>query len=348
MRTLYIGGQSGKKSSGISWKIYMFLFLLIAFVATTLKFTGSILVERWINKRGADPDKYAFSVRDVELSISRGQMILSDVKVINPQNSVKLIEVPSLTVKMSLFDLISQSKNLIVEADQVDLLLSKDFTSELERIQALNTKDLYLDSIEGKIGQLNIIEKKEDQSRTILGLQEVMIKVKEVGLLSINKNTEFNLNSTISSGGKFNLTGKAVLERGLASWSLKGAMKQVPADIFNKIAGDKLPFAFTESTLNADFTAKSEDGKVSGEIVPDIKRLNLIDERPGVPTQTIARALTEDLTFSLPFTLKEELSLHYENTFRRLKMYKRYPAADPSPKVSQNEKTENSSSFWPF
>jgi hypothetical protein len=75
----------------------------------------------------------------------------------------------------------------------------------MERIKKANkkeTKDFYLVALEGKIGQLNIIEQKEGQSRTVLELKEVNVKVKEVSLHSINKKTEFIVSSNIEGGRK--------------------------------------------------------------------------------------------------------------------------------------------------
>jgi hypothetical protein len=135
------------------------------------------------------------------------------------------------------------------------------------------------------------------------------------------------------------------------AWSIQGSLKHVPSDIFNKIAGDKLPFDFPESRLNADINAESDHGKVVGEISPEIKKLNLLNEKPGVPTQSIKRVLNDELTFTLPFTLKNELTLHYSDTFQKLKTYRKDPGAvvtASEPKVTQAPKAKKTFSFWPF
>lgn len=357
MRTLYIGGQKKKNNTGSYWKVYIFLILLLVIIGAVLKLTGPMIVEDWINKKGDDTAGYAFSVRDVELSLGKGQMVLKDVKIFNSKTSNEMLEAPHLTIQLNWSDLLmSQNKKISVFADKVDLFLSKDLSSEMERIKTVGEKhkqDLYLDAIEGKISKLNIIEKKEDQSRTVLELNDVNLKVKEVSLLSINKKTEFSLTSVIADGGKLNLTGKTHEGNGDTPWSIHGSLKFVPAGFFNKIAGDELPFSFNESHLNAEITAYSDKGTVIGEITPDIKKLNLIDERPGVPTQSIARALSDELTFTLPFTLKDKLTVDYEDTYRKLKTYRKYPTAiatsEPTEaKVTETAKSKKSFSFWPF
>lgn len=356
MGSIYIGGQRNKKQSGIKWKVYTFLILFLAVIGAGLKVAGPTIVEKWLNRQGADSKGYAFSIRDVELSIAKGQLVLNDVKIFNPETSNEFLETPKLTIQINLQDLIqSQDKIVSVIADKVDLTLSKDFSSEIERIKSAGEKkknDFYLDSVEGKIGQLNIIEKNEDQSRTVLELNEVNVKVKEVTMLSINKKTEFSVTSKIADGGKLNVTGKTSDENGRNPWTIQGSLKNIPASFFNKIAGDKLPFAFIEESLNAEISAHSENGKVSGEITPDIRKLNLLVEKAGVPTQSIARILSEELTFTLPFTLKDKLTLQYEDTYKELKTYRKYAAAEtagtPEIVAPQAEKTKKSSSFWPF
>lgn len=360
MKNLYIGSQSYKKNTGTNWKLYFYLILFFTILGFTLKLTGSMIVEKWINGKGADANGYAFTVREVGISLGRGQLDLKDVKVFNKKTETEILEAPDMTIQLSLSDLImSQEKRISVDADKVDLILSKDLTSEIERIKADKKSEgnnFYLDLVEGKIAKLNIIEKKEGQSRTVLELNDVNLKVKDSSLLSINNKTEFSINSKIADGGNFNLTGKTSVVEGNSLWSIKGTLKQVQSDIFNKIAGNKLPFAFNESRLNADITAESNNGKVEGEISPEIRKLNLVNEKPGVPAQIIARILTDELTFSLPFTLEDVLKLEYVDTFTRLKTYRKYPGSSEGSgateaKVTQSApavKAKKSFSFWPF
>lgn len=331
MKTLYIGGQSYKKNSGLMWKIGMLLFLFLVVAGFTLKISAPILVEKWINQKGSDKNGHAFSVRSVDLSLEKGEIVLKDVKVFNPKTHTEILETPSLTIHINVRDFfLGEEKKVSILADKVDLILSKDFSSEMKRIKAAGEKqeaDLYLNMVEGKISKLNIIQQKEDLSRTVLELNDVSLKVKDVSLLSINKKTEFSITSKIADGGKLNLVGKTREEDGRTPWTIQGSLKQIPADLFNKIAGDKLPFSFNESKLNAEITAYSEQGIVSGEIAPDVKKLNLLIERPGVPSRSIARALTEELTFSLPFVLKDELTIQYADTYKKLKTYRKYPTS---------------------
>lgn len=355
MRTLYIGGQR-RRTNGIGWKFFVFFIVFLVMAVGILKVSAPMIVERWINEKGKGEHGYAFSVRDIDLSITQGEMVLKDLKVFNPQTSTDLIEAPTVTLQVNWADIIQQDKKVKLIADKIDVILSKDFSSEIDRIKALNEKykeKPYLNELEGTVGKLNIIEQKEDLSRKVIELSDVNLKIKEVALLSINNKTQFTFTSNVVDGGKLQLIGKTMNEvDGATPWNITGTMKNVPTDIFNKIAGDKLPFSFNESRVNAEISAQSEKGEIKGEIVPDVKRLNLIVEKPGVPTQSIARALNEDLSFALPFTLKDELNVQYADVYRKLKNYRKYPAASEAPakenlQVSQNDKSSKSS-FWPF
>lgn len=350
MKTLYIGGSSHKKNSSSHWKLYLCLILFLGIIGVTLKFTGSIIVERWINQQGARSSGYAFSVRDVELSLSQGQITLKDMKVFNPKTSSELLEAPEVKLQVNLNDLIlSNDKKISFHTDQADLFVSKDLSSEIQRIkEVVEKEDLYLNVLDGKITRLNVIEKKDDQSRTMIELNNVNLKIKDVGLLAINKKSEFSISSNVADAGKLNLAGKIKEENGSSSWIVTGSLKQVPSDIFNKIAGDKLPFSFFEPTLNAEINALSENGIIVGEITPEVKRLNLIVEKPGVATQSIARALNDDLSFSLPFTLKDEMKFQYVDTYTKLKTYRKYPAAE-TPSITKTQgAADKSFSLWPF
>lgn len=336
MRTIYIGsGQNKKSNHGRSFKVTMYLFLFLAVLGSALKVTGPIIVEEWINRNGAGKNGIAFSVRDVDFSLMKGQLILNDVKVFNPKTSGELLESPRLTIQLNLKDLVLyQDKNYLITADQVDAFLSKDISVLKQEL------GVDLNTLESKIGKLNVIEKKEDQSRTMLELNEVNFVAKT--------NSEFNFLSKVAEGGSLELTGKA--------GKIQGSLKHVRSNIFNKLAGDKLPFTFNESFLDAQINAHVAQGKISGEISPEIRKLNLLEESPGNETRSIARILNEELTFTLPFTLKEELVLQYEDTYKKLKSYRKYAASDVRPQsvqaqsspVSHTEKDKKSFSFWPF
>lgn len=334
MGAIYIGGRR-KTKSGFKWKLWLTLGIILAVGAWALKVTAPTLVEQWINRNGSGKNGYAFSIREVDFSLKESEVILKDVKVFHPVTATEFLESPELTIKLNLPDLLfSPDKKIAVSADQVDLILSKDLSSEVERIKtSAGKKDpVFLETIDGKVAKLNIIEQKVGESRTVLSLNDVTVKVKNVTPVSINRKTEFSVTSGIADGGRLSLTGKTHEENGRTPWSIQGTLKQVSSEIFNRIAGDKLPFTFNEENLSATISAHSENGTVTGEISPEIHKVNLLEERPGIPARSIARLLNEELSFTLPFTLKNELSIQYQSVYQKLKNYRK-PAGN---------------SLWPF
>ncbi|HLT23147.1 MAG TPA: hypothetical protein VKZ84_06880 [Bacteriovoracaceae bacterium] len=329
MRDLYIGGGQRKaKKGGVMWKLYLFLFLFIITVGGALKISAPVIVERWLNQRGSDNSGFTYSVREVELSLKEGEMILKDLKVFHPKSNEELLKTSSLKLRMNLQEIFNTSASRVeVSADQLNVFLSNELISEINRMKDIKeNENIYFALIQGKFSQVNVIEKKIDESRTLARLVDVNLEMKELSLTSINKSTEFNLTSTLSTGGEMKLSGKVSQEEEENSWNIEGSLKEFSPELLNRLAGTQLPFSFNESALNANIVARSDKGKVTGEIVPDITRLNLIIERRGYEPQVIARALTDELTFSLPFTIKEDLTLEYEDTFKKLKDYRKYPS----------------------
>lgn len=326
MRDLYIGGPRRAKKGGIMWKLYLFLFFFLIIVGAGLKVSSPLLVEKWLNKQGSGKQGYAYTVREVELALRDGEITLKDVKVFNPTTKVALLESPSLKLKINIQDILrAEERKMIISGDKLDVFLSQDLTSEIHRITNSSPRhDLYLSLLEGKFSLVSIIEKKPNESRTLVKLHDVNLKMKELSVASVNKKTEFSLVSKIANGGEMNLSG-SINEEGQNSWKIEGSLKEFSPNLFNQLAGSHLPFSFNESAINAQIIAHSSDGELKGEIVPEVTKLNLISERPGLEKQVIARALTEELTFSLPFRLKDELTLEYADTYKKLKDYRKYP-----------------------
>ena len=327
MSELYIGGQRRTKKGGVLWKIALLMVFLLLMLGAALKVSSPFIVERWLNDQGQENEGYAYSVREVGLSLKEGEMTLKDVKVFHPQTQVEILQSPSLKLKMNLPDILNASeRRIVISADKLDVFLSKDLSSEIERMKkSTENKDLYFSLVEGEFTELNIIEKKIDFSRTLVGFRDVNLTMKELSMMSVNEKTQVGLAAKLKQGGEMSLTAKMSDEEGRSFWAIEGSLREFPPELLNKVAGSELPFTFNEEVLNAQVTARSHEGSIMGEIVPEVSRLNLIDERAGGPRQVIARALTDELTFSLPFSLKDELTLEYADTYKKLKEYRKYP-----------------------
>lgn len=327
MRNLYVGGGRRAKRSGILWKLSLFFFFVLIAAGAALKVSAPFIAEKWLNKHGNGRLGYAYSVRDVELQLKESMIILRDVKVFHPKTNAELVKSPSLKLKMKIQDLLDSSdRRLDIEGERLDVYISSDLNSEIARISNIEEiKKWYFSSIGAKFNQVNFIEQMPDESRTLVRMNDVNLGFKDISVLSVNSKSEFTLLSKLASGGEVNLVGTMENENDKNFWKIEGTIKDFSPALFNRLAGSELPFTFNEPTLDAQITAHSKDGAIQGEITPEITRLNLIDEKPGFPRQIIARALNEELTFSLPFTLKDKLTVEYANTFKKLKEYRKYP-----------------------
>src|SRR5690606_34824804 len=135
MRDLYIGGGQRKaKKGGVMWKLYLFLFLFIITVGGALKISAPVIVERWLNQRGSDNSGFTYSVREVELSLKEGEMILKDLKVFHPKSNEELLKTSSLKLRMNLQEIFNTSASRVeVSADQLNVFLSNELISEINR-----------------------------------------------------------------------------------------------------------------------------------------------------------------------------------------------------------------------
>ena len=179
---------------------------------------------------------------------------------------------------------------------------------------------------------LYVIEQKEDSSSTVIAMKDVALKVKNLTPSDINDKTEFQVTSTLPEGGNIELKGKTQNEGSSTPWNIQGTLKAVPSSVIEKLAGEKLPFGFPEDKVNAKIVAESDNGKVKGEIAPDIHKVQLLDTKnDGFQSPPIQRLLTENLAFTLPFTLEDNLKLEYQDTYKRLKTYRKGIQAPASP-----------------
>src|SRR5690606_25844302 len=128
-----------------------------------------VIVERWLNQRGSDNSGFTYSVREVELSLKEGEMILKDLKVFHPKSNEELLKTSSLKLRMNLQEIFNTSASRVeVSADQLNVFLSNELISEINRMKDIKeNENIYFALIQGKFSQVNVIEKKIDESRTL-------------------------------------------------------------------------------------------------------------------------------------------------------------------------------------
>jgi len=301
-----------------------------------LLLVAPIWIKSTINKAGADQKGYSFRVNDVDMNLGQGKIKIKDIVVFNPSTSVKIAELPFLTVNFSLVDVLRRDKIVTLSSEELNITISKDLMDEIHKIKEdaeSNVKEaLYLKEASMKLDRMNVREIKEENTRTILTLTNVQLNVKDIGTGSINENTEFNLKSSIAEGGNIKLMGKTKLEADGTPWAINGVLSGIPAKVIEKLAGDKLPLDIVDANINTKITAQSSQGILEGVLTPEIKEFKLSEEKNnGVLKRNVAKAINsifktkpgeEDFQISIPFTLKENFSLNFSETLEKIRKQK--------------------------
>ena len=333
MRPIYIESERVKK--GGSKKILLLLGALVS-LCLVLLLVAPLWIKSTINKAGADQKGYSFRVNDVDMNLGKGQIKIKDVVVFNPSTSVKMAELPFLTVNFNLMDILRRDKIVSLSSEELNITLSKDLMDEIHKIkedaEENVKKALYLKEASIQLERLNLREIKDENTRTILTLNNVILNVKDIGTGSINENTEFNLKSSIAEGGNIKLVGKTKLEADGTPWSINGVLSGIPARVIEKLAGDKLPLDIVDANINSKISAQSHQGVLEGVLTPEIKEFKLSEDKSnGVLKRNVAKAINsifktkpgeENFQFSIPFTLNENFSLNFSETLEKIRKQK--------------------------
>lgn len=331
MKPIYIYRPHAKSNKTII-VILMILMLMVAFAMA-----APFLIKSYINKTGADEKGYAYRIGDLDINPFKAQMRIHEIKAFNIKSSVPFAEITDVKVKFNLIDFLKNEKRLTVEVDRINFIFSKDLFEEINRIKN-EVKDKYADEIyfeevNAYVGEINIKDLRNENTRTILSLKDAKILMNDFGLGSINEKTTVKLNSSITEGGKMNLTARTRLEAKNTPWAIDGEMTGITAKVIEKMAGDKLPLEIKEANIDTKIVASSSGGRIEGYLTPDIKEFRLIEDKEdgflkrniAIATNFIVNKATEgdkEIKLEIPFTLNENFTVNFEETINKLKTRK--------------------------
>lgn len=330
MKSIYISRPANKKSK--KWIIMALLLLGLFFLL--IRMISPFLLRSYINQTGADEKGYAYRVGDLDFNAFQGEIFVKDLKVFHQTSEFSIAEMNNVKMNLDWSEIFQGNKIYSVQSDEVNLILSKEFVEEINRVKNEARKklkqDIYLDRVIAKIKRFNLKEAKDDNVRTILSLKDVEVSLKDFGLGSINELTEFNLNSQILEGGTVNLFGKTKLEADSTPWVIKGKMANITSAVIEKMAGDKMPLDITKANLDAVIVAESSGGKIEGEISSELDDFKFAEQnKQGLIKSGIAKAANllfknkkeedQSVTVSFPFTLNENFTLNFSETLKKLK-----------------------------
>jgi hypothetical protein len=327
MKPIYIS-RPEPKSRARFYIIGGILFFLVA-----LRAMSPLLVENMINHAGSDEKGYAFRVDDVDLKIWRGVVNIAEARVYNAKTDQNFVEAHDLTFNFDPTKIFDDKKIFTVSGKEVDIILSKDFLSEVERVKNEGKnkvkREMYLDKVEAEIGKINVQQQESGGKRTLITLEDTQALFKDLGVGSVNKDTEFEVESKIAGGGNIQLQGKTILEKKETPWVIEGKMEDISSAVIEKLAGNKLPFEVEKANINAEITAHSSGGQISGVLRPHIKDFKLTDKKDETfLKRNIAKVGNyifdktkgedEELSMKLPFTLNENFTLNLPETIDKI------------------------------
>jgi len=330
MKSIYISGQRKKKS----YFLPLFsVFLIAGVLLGILHVVAPYVLRDYINKTGEDERGHTYRVGDLDLNLLKGVMTLQDVRVFHKSSTTSLAYINLLKVNFNWLDLARNEKRYNLDADVVDVLLSKHLVQEIGRIKkeakAEKVKGIYLESVTTKIKRFNLREMDEEHIRTVLTLTDVEANLKNIATEKIFDNSEFSLKSKIQEGGAFSLTGKADKSDGSISWKLSGNLAGIPSRVLEKMAGAEAPLDLVETKVNATIVARSADGVVKGELDSRIEAFRFSEEKTQslikrglnrVTKLLLQDKLEEDgsLKVSIPFTLNETFTVEVPEALRKI------------------------------
>jgi hypothetical protein len=311
-----------------------YVLLAIFFILITVILMAPTFIEAYINKTGSDQKGYSFRINDLRFSVLKGEILLQGLKVFNDRSSVNFAEAKKIVLNFDPLRIFDDKKVFSMQANSIDVLISKDFVDEIERVKNEHKEkidtSLYLDKVDAKVNTINVQQIIDNKPKTILTLKDAQATLYDFGIGSINENTEFKIHSNIAEGGSIDLNGKTKLESNKTPWVIEGSMSKIPSAVLEKLAGDKLPVDIEKANINATIAAHSAGGKVEGEIVPDIKDFALSEDKDnGFLKRNLAKAANaifskvkeekKEVSLKLPFTLKEDFKVDIPDTLQKLK-----------------------------
>lgn len=259
--------------------------------------------ESWINNKGPDEKGFVLNVSDVDLKLLKGVVDFNNVEMKESLSRSRVAQTDKIRVEFNLLNYLFGDKTLNIFSDHVDLILTQGIMEELNHIK-MKSESI----VKARIEKLNVRQQEDHLLRTIASFDKTEIDLRP---------EKFSLISTVSGGGKLSLTGKT--EKG-SPWSITGNVTGVKSELLSRIAGQEMPILIGEKVMNAEIVAETSGSTLQGVIRPDSKDVKLVEvTRPKPRPWRPARKEPEPLVLEIPFTLKEQISLNFDETVNELR-----------------------------
>lgn len=261
-----------------------------------------------INDDGLDGNDIMFEVKEVSLSVLKNQMIAREIRVFEKETKATIAQIPE--IQTSLLQIFFK-EIVSFNVKELTVILSRELQNEAKRLKREKPVSKLIE-LTGHFEKIIIKENLLGDIRTILSLKKMD--------LIISNRTRFVSKSYFAEGGTIEVKGDTKLQEQENRWMISGDIKNVPKEVIEKLAGDKMVLTLEKANLNASLVAHSTDGMVEGELVPEIKDFKLkVEEDKGFVKKNIAKVANYlykktkeekgEVVIKLPFKLSENFIL---------------------------------------
>lgn len=325
MKAIYINRYEGPEKKKYSFFLKFILVLII--LGGLSRLIAPYFLTGYINKMGENDEGLRFQVNDLSLKVFDSKIKIGNLRVIDQTGVVVLMELSEGLIDVDPIRLLKKENLVSQHWKKGEVVLSKLLIDQLKSLREKN-KSLFIDSLKTSFDEFQIKQMKDENMITLLSLKDVHTKLRNVGIEDLKKSKSFQFDSKIKEGGRLSITGKALAHLANTPWEITGQMTKIHAVVLDKLYGDSLPIQIREADLNVKIQATSQNGTVAGIITPDVKEFMLKDESGSTLKRTVAKVSNyvlkkmknkdEELTFQIPFTLKDSFSLDIAQPLKKI------------------------------
>jgi hypothetical protein len=226
-------------------------------------------------------------VEDLDLSILRGDIMLSSVSASIKRSGKHFFMLDSVDASMNVRDLLRGDLVADVVVDQADFTYSDELMEAVERHVELTPVDPrprkeIIEDIPVRVGRL-------DLNNSTMRLEGYPALTEEQGVLLRDisgritnllpteelPKTLMQMQGKLLGSGEVKTIGEAKLLEEPLRWSVDSEILKLDLTELNQFLLDRVPLTFTQGRLDFYSEAKSEDGTVTGYLKPFVKDLEV-------------------------------------------------------------------------
>lgn len=315
MKTIYIK-RRGLREERRRWPwILVLLFFVMIGIARVI---APYAIVSYINNKRANESCLTYRISDVDLKLLETKIFVDNFRVYSSDGNTLIAEFTGGKIDIDPFTAFRDKNFGDQYWSKAEITLSESLFQEIQRLKDESIKKTDIDKIQLAIGGLDLKQIDEKSHvKSLLTLRDLQLKFQD---------DLFKFDSGIKEGGYLHLEGQSQNLKDHLHWSVAGSMSGINASVLEKLAGGSLPIEIKEANIDAKISAHSEGDEIRGVITPNIKNFRLKDEKGNTVARAIAKVSNflakkasddKEPEFSIPFTLKENLTLDFSESLKQ-------------------------------